>query len=103
MFLITEKSRFLMPGVRASGSVLPTLPKVKFGGLTNCEVSNHCEGVRLSSLALIPVEFGRVDRKLFAPRTISGKPLSNTRTPSTCHPPIRMFRKAFEARHLFCG
>src|SRR6266511_866264 len=101
MFLIREKSRFRTLGVRASGSVLPTSPNVKLGGLKNCTVSNHWEAVGLSSLALMPVEFGRVDRRLLAPRTISGKPLSNTKTPSTCHPLIRVFTKPFELCHLF--
>src|SRR5437667_8016444 len=101
MCLSTETSGFRTRGVPKSGCGLPTVPKVKLGGLTNWVVSNHCAAVGLSSFEVMPVEFGRVDRKLLAPRIINGKPLSNTNTPSTCHPPIRVFTKPFELCHLF--
>ena len=34
VFLISERSKLTVPGVRTSGSARPTLPNVKFGGLT---------------------------------------------------------------------
>src|ERR1700686_3563786 len=39
--LIRDKFRLTARGLRTSGRTSPMFPRVQFGGLTNCEVSNH--------------------------------------------------------------
>ena len=63
VFLKTERSQRLVPGVRASGNVRGTLPKVNGGAKEKTEVSNHfamrSERVPPVRRALSPFVFGR--------------------------------------------
>src|SRR5438309_6165285 len=93
-----EKSQFLVPGAKTSGSVREVLPNVNAGGAEKTAVLKYCVR-RLSvgprNLALVPLLLGRdpppsewvLLTEVVRP---SGCPFWKVVTPLSCHPPTIM-------------
>src|SRR5215831_16337386 len=92
-----EKSQFLTPGAKTSGSVRDVFPNVNAGGAENTEASKYpvnLLSVGPFSFALVPLLLGRDppprERVLLTDVVRpSGCPFWNVVTPLICQPPAR--------------